>query len=101
MGPRRFQVALPAAAMLLALVPLPGQTPAWQGLGNNPQHTALAPARTQALTQIRWQMPVDLDPQYANGQLLIHYGTPLVTSRNTVIVPVKTGADGGFRIDAR
>ena len=33
----------------------------------------------------------------ANGALLIHYGSPVVTSHNTVVVPVKTGATGGFR----
>ncbi len=47
-------------------------------------------------------MPVDLQPQYSgNGSLLIHYGSPLITSANTVIVPVKTGATSGFRVEAR
>lgn len=31
--------------------------------------------------------------------MLIHYGAPLVTANNTVIVTVKTGASGGFRVD--
>ncbi|HKE55561.1 MAG TPA: Ig-like domain repeat protein, partial [Pyrinomonadaceae bacterium] len=31
---------------------------------------------------------------------LAHYGPPLVSAANTVIVPVKTGTNGGFRIDA-
>ncbi len=48
-----------------------------------------------------WSTPVDLDPQFINGELLIHYGSPVITAANTVIVPVKTGATDGFRVDAR
>ncbi len=36
-------------------------------------------------------------PRQANGTLLIHYGSPVVTSHNTVVVPVKTGVGGGLR----
>ena len=46
-------------------------------------------------------MPVDLAPQYSGTSLLIHYGSPLVTRQNTLIVPVKTGAADGFRVEAR
>ena len=102
MGPRRFarDVGLPLAAVLVAAHPLRAQFQPWPGFANGPQHTALSPARSQPLTQIRWQTPVDLDPQYSGAELLIHYGSPLVTSLNTVIVPVKTGATGNFRVEA-
>ena len=74
---------------------------AWPGFAGNAQHTAGAPARSQSFGQILWQTPVDLAPQYdSEGELLIHYGSPVITSQNTVIVPVKTGATGGFRLDA-
>ncbi len=66
----------------------------------NAEHTALAPARSQTLGRIRWQTPVDLEPQYSGGELFIHYGSPLITAQNTVIVPVKTGATSGFRVEA-
>jgi hypothetical protein len=68
----------------------------------NPQHTAVFQPAAQHLSSIHWRSPVDLQPQYqSDGSLLIHYGAPLVTGGNTVIVPVKTGATDGFRIEAR
>jgi hypothetical protein len=90
-----------ACLVFLFLTPQSLLAQAWTSFGNGPQHRALSPARSQSLAQIRWHAPVDLQPQYQGSELLIHYGSPLVTARNTVIVPVKTGADGGFRIDAR
>ncbi len=56
---------------------------------------------TQPLTRIRWQTTVDRNPQYSGDQLLAHYGSPLITQANTVIVPVKAGASRGFRVEAR
>jgi hypothetical protein len=52
--------------------------------------------------KIAWTTPVDLAPQYTpGGALLTHYGSPVVTTANTIVLPVKTGAAGGFRIEAR
>ncbi|HZP80435.1 MAG TPA: hypothetical protein VFB21_02240 [Chthonomonadaceae bacterium] len=73
----------------------------WLSYGADPQHTALSAVPAQTLHAIRWSAPVDLNPQLRNGSLLIHYGTPLITPGNTVIIPVKTGANGGFRVEAR
>ena len=83
--------------------PGPGVSgPAWWGFGRDAQHAATAAIATQDLNRIVWQTPVDLAPQYQlSGALLIHYGSPVVTTQNTVIVPVKTGATGGFRFEAR
>src|SRR5205807_5857042 len=73
----------------------------WAGYGHDAQHTAAASVAAQPLNRIHWQTPVDLMPQYTGDELLIHYGSPLVTASNTVIIPVKTGATDGFRVDAR
>ena len=82
--------------------PPPGVNgPAWWAFGRDAQHTAMGAIATQPLTRLIWQMPVDLLPQYSAGSLLIHYGSPVISSRNTVMVPVKIGASGGFRIEAR
>lgn len=74
--------------------------PAWRGYAGNAQHTAPAPTRGSALTAHLWQTPVDLQPQIQNGLLFIHYASPMITAENTVLVPVKTGATDGFRIEA-
>jgi hypothetical protein len=77
----------------------------WPQFAYDPEHSALSDVPAEPLSQILWQTPVDLAPQftaYSGGESLsIHYGSPLVTRANTVIVPVKTGAAGGFRVDAR
>src|ERR1039458_6135227 len=75
----------------------------WSNFARDAQHTARSQWATgaQPLNRVIWSTPVDLDPQFSDGELQIHYGSPLITAANTVIVPVKTGATGGFRVDAR
>jgi hypothetical protein len=81
------------------VVPVDG--PAWFGFARNAQHSALGEIATQSLATIWWSTPVDLAPPYtSNGSLLAHYGSPLITRQNTVIVPVKISA-GSFRVEAR
>ena len=72
----------------------------WNGYGHDAQHDAIASVASQPLDHILWQTPVDLNPQYSGDELLIHYGSPSITRSNTVIVPVKTGASGGFEVEA-
>lgn len=70
----------------------------WSSYGHEAQHDAIASVPSQPLNRILWQTPVDLNPP--SGELLIHYGSPLVTRSNTVIVPVKTGVGGEFEVEA-
>lgn len=62
--------------------------------GGNAQHTSVYPAPAQDLNRIKWSTTIDLSPTQ-----IAHYGSPLVTTGNTVLVPVKISNDG-FRVDA-
>lgn len=93
--------------LAVALVPGTGAPVAarppldWPGYGRDAQHTALTTAVAQHPLRIRWTTPVDLNPQSWGSFLLIHYGSPLVTRRNIVVVTVKTGATDSFRFEGR
>src|SRR5262245_13015039 len=64
--------------------------PAWPNFGRDVQHAAQGAVATQALSRIVWQTPVDLVPPYLAGNVLhIHYGSPVISERDTVLVPVK------------
>jgi hypothetical protein len=73
------------------------QTGAWLMPSHDEQHSGLSTVQSQALGTIHWQVPVDLSPP--NGTITVHYGSPLVTAANTVIVPVKAGTNS-FRVEA-
>ena len=73
----------------------------WSGYGHDAQHTALSPVASQPLNAIHWQASLDLAPQYIGSSLLIHYGSPVITAANTLLMPVKTGAADGWRVEAR
>jgi hypothetical protein len=95
------------AALVAAIAAATGVATAapaqWSGFGGDAQHTALsaAPVAMQSLSRILWTVPVDLHPQLYQGPFLAtHYGSPLITAADTVIVPVKTGANGGFSVEA-
>ncbi|MBP3983270.1 hypothetical protein J5837_02440 [Pseudoxanthomonas helianthi] len=76
--------------------------PAWFGYGRDAQHTAASAIASQDLGHVAWTTKVDLDPQYTPaGALLTHYGSPVVTTHNTVVIPVKKTATGGYRIEGR
>jgi len=75
----------------------PAQVGTWLTHAHDAHHTAVSSVASQPLSTIHWDVPVDLNPP--NGEIFIHYGSPLVTAANTVIVPVKTGTNS-FRVEA-
>ncbi len=95
---RKCYGALVAGLAGLTL-PLCARADGWDGYAGDPQHTAVSAVASQALQAIHWETPVDLAPQLSGDELLIHYGSPSITAGNTVIVPVKTGATGGFEME--
>src|SRR5262249_46395063 len=81
---------VPRAGTATSIAPQP--TPSdWPSYARDAYHDALAPAASQELHRIRWSTPVDLNPQYSGNDLLIHYGSPLITAGDTILVTVKTG----------
>lgn len=76
--------------------------PPWLSHGANAQHDGLSAVATQSFSRIVWQAPVDVAPKYSTqGYLLVHYGSPVITAKNTVILPVKSAADLVYRFEAR
>ena len=100
--PTATATATPTPTPMPTGTPGPVVGPAWFGYGRDPQHTAASTIASQDLGRIAWSSAVDLAPQYTvSGALLTHYGSPVVTTRNTLVIPVKTGANGGYRVEGR
>jgi hypothetical protein len=74
-------------------------SPAWAGFAADAQHTGQAVASPQPLTRVHWQVTVDHKPSCCTDGPLAHYATPMITSANTVVVPVRMGPTRGFRVD--
>src|SRR5271169_895142 len=92
-----FVLLAAGAFVLFGAANAAAQTGAWLSHSHDEQHTALSTVSSQPLSSIHWHTPVDLFPP--QGEIFIHYGSPLVTAANTVIVPVKTGTNS-FRVEA-
>jgi hypothetical protein len=90
------------AILLAAACSLGAQslTTPWSGYGHDPQHSGVSANAAQALNHIHWCTPVDTVLEDTSGPLYIHYGSPVVTAGNTVLVPQRTSAGNTYRINA-
>src|SRR5262245_27478700 len=69
----------------------------WNGHGGDSQHTAISNSASESIEMIRWSMSVD---ENAPAEpIFIHYGSPIATAANTIVMPVRTTADT-YRIQA-
>src|SRR5579862_2244939 len=59
-------------------------TATWNNFGGNAQHTDVAQVTAQPLNHLLWSTPLDLAPWGT-----VHYGDPIFTPGNTVIIPIK------------
>jgi hypothetical protein len=77
-------------------------TPAWTGFANDAQHTGNARYTPQPLDRVHWHATVDLKPpKLGDSGSIAHYATPMITRRNTVVVPTRLGPHRGFDLVAR
>ena len=72
----------------------PDQSSSVPTFAGNAQHTATYQPAAQNLNAIHWTTTIDLNPG-----AFAHYGAPLITAANTILVPVKTASDG-FQVNA-
>jgi hypothetical protein len=99
--PSRLWAALLAAGTLAALAGPPAAlAQSWPAYAGGPFHRGVSPFASQLPQTILWSTPVDLNPQRFFGILNAHYGSPIITHANTILVPVKVGQDDSFRMEA-
>src|SRR3974390_3315564 len=92
-----LRLSLCVATLAPALLVSRAAAQTWPGHAHDAQHTAISAVGSQPYTTIHWHIKVDLFTY--TGDINVHYGSPLITTANTVIVPVKTGANS-FRVEA-
>ena len=76
------------------------QTIPWAGYGHDAQHSGVSATAAQALNRVKWSTPVDTVLQGTSGSLFIHYGTPVITAANTVLVPQRTSSGNTYQVNA-
>jgi hypothetical protein len=88
------KTALFASVVTLALAVSSAHAQSVPTFGGNAQHTGNYQPAARPWNSILWSTTTDLNPG-----AFAHYGAPLITAANTVIVPVKT-ATNGFELQA-
>jgi len=91
---RRLTLAAVAVVTALILASSNGVDAQPFNFAGDAQHTGLSDAPAQRLQRARWTTVIDQD----NSGAFAHYGAPLVTAGNTVLVPVRI--TNGFQVKA-
>lgn len=70
-------------------------SPAWGTYSGNIQHTGISRYKLGPLNQVEWSFDIDPNnPASGGADIFAHYGAPLITMANTVIVPRTNDAAG-------
>src|SRR4051794_36399151 len=69
----------------------------WPMYAKTAQHTSQSNIEGRPLSMLLWQASMDAHPTSSTK----HYGSPLITDANTVLIPVTTGTDNNFVVQAR
>lgn len=57
----------------------------WRGYGGDPYHDAVSTVAASNLNSIHWSTSLDDARSYYGDEVLIHYASPAVTAKNTVV----------------
>ena len=72
----------------------------WVGYGHDAQHSGVSAVASQPFNRIKWRTAVDTVNQGSSGPLYIHYGTPVITASNTVLVSQRISSNNTFQVNA-
>jgi hypothetical protein len=97
----RISFSLACGLIAIAAASERARADGWQGYAGDPQHTAVSLTPADSLQTIKWSTNVDLSlPHPTVGDIFVHYGSPMITPGNTVIVPVRKADGASFQINA-
>ncbi len=66
----------------------------WNTYAHDAQHSGISSVASQSMQAIHWQIKVDMSTS------LIHYGSPLITPGNTVVIPTQVTSSTGYKVVA-
>lgn len=57
----------------------------WPCYGGNPSHTGIYEGTSQTAAVIKWNVPLDGEPNYYGGVIYAHFAAPMITPANNIV----------------